>query len=182
VIKVAMALVIVGLVVISPIDWIAIFMIVVCTLGMIVAISGIPLRFVLTRLLIAEPFIIGVGLLTLFQPMGILVFLTITIKGNLCVLTMLLLSNTTPFSSLLEILERLKVPHLFISILALMYRYIFVLVDQANRMQVARRSRTMSRSRFIAWKSGAGTVGQLFVRSMERAERVYAAMTARGWQ
>jgi cobalt/nickel transport system permease protein len=180
--KVVAAVAIIVLVVLSPVNWTALFMIVVCALGVIVALSKIPLRFVLTRLLFAEPFIIGVGLLTLFQPTGVLVFLKIAVKGNICVLTMVLLSNTTPFSSLLVVLQRMKVPHLFISILALMYRYIFLLVDQANRMRIARRSRTMRRGRLIAWRSGAGIVGQLFIRSMERAERVYVAMTARGWQ
>jgi cobalt/nickel transport system permease protein len=63
-----------------------------------------------------------------------------------------------------------------------MYRYLFVLVDEAERMQRARRSRTFTRLRTHAWESRASLVGQLFVRSTERAERIYAAMCARGWR
>ena len=63
-----------------------------------------------------------------------------------------------------------------------MYRYLFVLIDEAERMQRARRSRTFTSERSHVWKSLAALVGQLFVRSTERAERIYAAMCARGWR
>jgi energy-coupling factor transporter transmembrane protein EcfT len=46
----------------------------------------------------------------------------------------------------------------------------------------ARRSRTFSRDRASVWRSSASVIAQLFVRSSERAERIYAAMCARGWK
>jgi cobalt/nickel transport system permease protein len=95
---------------------------------------------------------------------------------------MILLSNTTPFSSLLLTMKRLGVPRLLVTILALLYRYLFVLIDEAERLHRARASRTFSTSRTKKWQMLASLIGQLFVRSTERAERIYSAMTARGWK
>jgi cobalt/nickel transport system permease protein len=95
---------------------------------------------------------------------------------------MILLSNTTPFDELLRVLRRARVPALLITTLALMYRYLFVLIDETERMGRARASRTFTRQRRQAWKTLATVIGQLFVRSTERAERIYAAMCARGWK
>ncbi len=66
--------------------------------------------------------------------------------------------------------------------LALMYRYLFVLMDEAERMQRARASRTFTKPGLRSWKTLGTVVGQLFVRSSERAERIYSAMCARGWK
>jgi cobalt/nickel transport system permease protein len=95
---------------------------------------------------------------------------------------MILLTSVTPFAELLRTLRTLGMPALLITVLALMYRYLFVLVDEAERMQRARRSRTFLVRRAQAWQSLATLAGQLFVRSTERAERIYAAMCARGWR
>jgi cobalt/nickel transport system permease protein len=110
------------------------------------------------------------------------VFTGIIIRSTLCLLTMVLLSNTTPFAALLDVLRRARVPAVLITTLALMYRYLFVLVDEAERMQRARQSRTFIRQRWQIWRNLAVVIGQLFVRSTERAERIYAAMLARGWR
>jgi cobalt/nickel transport system permease protein len=65
---------------------------------------------------------------------------------------------------------------------ALMYRYIFVLIDETQRMRRARLSRTFEKRRAPSWRSASAVIGQLFVRSTERAERIFAAMSARGWR
>jgi energy-coupling factor transporter transmembrane protein EcfT len=49
-------------------------------------------------------------------------------------------------------------------------------------MQRARASRTFSAQRVTAWRSLTAIIGQLFVRSVGRAERIYLAMCARGWK
>jgi len=126
--------------------------------------------------------VLGVAVLTLFQPGGVGIFATIAVRSTLCLFTMVLLSSTTPIAELLRVLQRLHVPGLLVTTLALMYRYLFVLVDEAERMQRARFSRTFDRRRWHGWKSLGSVVGQLFVRSTERAERIYAAMLARGWK
>jgi cobalt/nickel transport system permease protein len=95
---------------------------------------------------------------------------------------MILLSATTPFSGLLRVMQRLGVPWLLVTTLALMYRYLFVLANEAERMRRARASRTFTRQRCHLWRSLGTLLGQLFVRTSERSERIYAAMCARGWK
>jgi cobalt/nickel transport system permease protein len=146
------------------------------------ALSRIPPRFLLWRLLALEPLALGVAGLAILQPHGGRIFATMLAKTTLCLLTMILLSNTTAFSALLGVMQRARVPALLVSTLALMYRYLFVLTDEAQRMRRARASRTFQPGRWWTWKTLATVIGQLFVRSTERAERIYAAMTARGWQ
>jgi cobalt/nickel transport system permease protein len=132
--------------------------------------------------LLLEPLVLGVAVLTLLRPNGWPVFLGIMMKSTLSLFAMILLSNTTPFTDLLAVLRRIHVPHILITILALMYRYLFVLIDEAERMRRARESRSPGAGRSSRWVAHAGLIGQLFVRSSERAERIYAAMSARGWE
>jgi cobalt/nickel transport system permease protein len=158
------------------------FVIVGAALLIISSLTTIPWKFVLGRLILLEPFALGIAVMALFQENGAFIFFSILTKSTLCLLTVILLSNTTPFSNLLSTLKRFGVPKLFITILALMYRYLFVLIDEAERLSRARSSRTFSDARIRKWSSMASLVGQLFVRSTERAERIYAAMSARGWK
>jgi cobalt/nickel transport system permease protein len=151
-------------------------------LASIAAASRVPVRFLLARLLLLEPFALGVALLSLLQPDGGRTFLALLIKSTLCLATLLLLANTTPFSGLLALMRRMRVPSLLVTVIALMYRYVFVVIDEAERLQRARASRAFSARRAQSWRGTAALVGRLFVRSSERAERVYAAMCARGWK
>ncbi|HUK81463.1 MAG TPA: cobalt ECF transporter T component CbiQ [Verrucomicrobiae bacterium] len=151
-------------------------------LAVVALASRVPLGFLARRLLLLEPFVVGVAVLALLQPDGDRIFLLIVTKSTLCLFTMVLLSNTTPFAELLVALRRARLPALLITTLALMYRYLFVLVDEAERMRRARACRTFAKGRFGLWKVLGTVVGQLFVRSAERAERIYAAMCARGWK
>ena len=148
-----------------------------------VMIAGrLPAAFVGVWLLTLEPVAAGVALLSLMQHDGLFVLVRILVKSNICLLAMVLLSNTTPFADVLAVLRTLRFPPLLITVLALMYRYVFLLIDQSERMARARRSRTFSGRRARRWKTAAGIVGHLFIRSTERAERIYSAMTARGWR
>lgn len=144
--------------------------------------SRIPPHALARRLLLVEPFALGVALLSLLQPNGLMVFAATLTKSTLCLFCMVLLSSTTRFSALLRVLWRIRVPALLVTTLALMHRYLFVLADETGCMMRARRSRTFTRDRFSAWRSSASVIAHLFVRSSERAERIYAAMCARGWK
>jgi cobalt/nickel transport system permease protein len=95
---------------------------------------------------------------------------------------MVLLSNTTPFAELLRVLRAAGMPALLVTTLSLAYRYLFVLVDESQRMKRARMSRTFTRRPGWTWRASATVVSQLFVRASERAERIYGAMRARGWR
>jgi cobalt/nickel transport system permease protein len=148
----------------------------------IATLSTIPAGFLIRRMLFLEIFVLGIAGLSVLQPHGLAVFTGLTVKSTLCLFTIVLFSNTTPFTDLLEMLRRWKMPALFVTLLALLYRYLFLFVDELERMRRARLSRTFSNRRSGVWHSYATIVAQLFVRSIERAERVYASMCARGWE
>ena len=153
-----------------------------CVLGLIWAISGMPLSYTLRRMLVVQFFIIGFGLLSLLVPGSRPIILAALIKSNLCVFAMLLLTWTTPFHDILRELRRLRLPSVILTTLALMYRYLPVLAEESGRMQRARASRTFSSAPGLAWRNLATIIGQLFIRSADRAERIYLAMCARGWK
>ena len=180
--KVIISLCVVAVVVVSPITKVYIFILVAIFLLFVVVRSKVPAGFIVKRILILEPFVLLVAAMTVFQEEGGVKFASIVIKSSLSLLVVILFSNTTPFSSLLQMLRRLRIPSVFITVLALMYRYIFVLIDEVERMNRARKSRTFSNESGHRWRILSMLVGQLFVRSTERAERIYAAMSARGWR
>jgi cobalt/nickel transport system permease protein len=155
---------------------------VAAVLAGLIGASGLAWPGLLKRLLWLEPLVLGVAGLMLFQPEGGAKFALALAKTNLCLLTTLLLSQTTGFSELLGVLQRLRVPWLFVTTLTLMHRYLFVLADESERMRRARASRTFTRGRRFQWQTLASVAGLLFVRAAERAERIYAAMCARGWK
>jgi cobalt/nickel transport system permease protein len=112
---------------------------------------------------------------------GLLILWNVVVKSWLSALSLILLSATTPFPRLLKGLERLGVPRVMAMILSFMYRYIFVLVDEAMHMQRARESRNFGGG--LVWRARTlgNMIGTLFLRSYERGERVYQAMLARGF-
>ena len=181
-VKLAAALALVVMVVLLPPDGRSFLGAVAVFLLAVAGLSRIPWRFLVLRLILLEPLVLGVAILALFQPGGWRLFLFLVAKCTLCLLIMVLLSNTTPFADLLRVLKAARVPALLVTTLSLMYRYLFVLVDEAQRMRRARMSRTFTTRRTRAWHALATVVSQLFIRTTERAERIYGAMCARGWK
>ncbi|MBI5818691.1 MAG: cobalt ECF transporter T component CbiQ [Verrucomicrobia bacterium] len=181
-VKLAVAIAVVLTTVLLPVSQPGCFAFVGAAVLIAAVLSRIPPAFLAKRLLLLEPIAFGVAALAFFQPGGWRVFAVVMVRTNLCLLTMILLSNTTPFADILRVLQRLRVPSLMVTTMALMYRYLLVLADEVGRMSRARASRTFAAQHRAAWWSQAGIIGQLFIRSTERAERIYAAMCARGWQ
>ena len=180
--KLVVALALVLTTVLLPRTQIAALLAVAAVLILISAASRLPAWFLLKRMLLLEPLVIGVAVLMLFQPGGVGKFAAVLLKTNLCLLATVLLSNTTPFTEMLRVLKRLRVPWMFVTTLTLMHRYLFVLADEAERMRRARACRTFTRGRRFEWSVLATVLGQLFIRASERAERIYDAMCARGWK
>jgi len=180
--KLAAALALVLTVVLVPREHWPVLLVVAAGLSAGLLGSRIPLPLLAKRLLLLEPMVLGVAGLMLLQPDGLTRCALAMGKANLCLLTTLLLSQTTPATEMLRLLQRLRVPWLFITTLTLLHRYLFVLADEAERMRRARASRTFLRGRRFQWRTLSSVVGQLFVRASERAERIYDAMCARGWK
>jgi cobalt/nickel transport system permease protein len=180
--KLGLALVIIAGTVLAPPAWTDWFVGVAALLALAAWLSRLPLFFLFRRLIMLSPFVLGVALVNALQPTGRANWRGVAVKSGLCLLTVLLVSNTTPFTQILRVLKKARVPGLLITTIALMHRYLFVLADEAERMRRARLSRTFTRGRRFHWRALGTVVGQLFVRASERAERIYDAMCARGWK
>lgn len=154
----------------------------------------IPLGLILRKVAIVSPFAIFIGI---FNPLldtarvtvlpgvtlaaGWFSFSSILLKFVLTVSTALLLIATTSFPTVCHGLRRLGVPSLFVSQLLFLYRYIFVLTEEAMRIVRARDMRSFGR-RGMGVTIFIRIAGVLFLRTVERAERIYNAMLARGFE
>lgn len=119
---------------------------------------------------------------------GLLRFMSILIRSWLSVQMAILLVATTRFPDLIHALEHLRVPAVLTTIIAFLYRYLFVLTDEVFRLLRARESRSgavagLRSGRGVLWRAkiAGGMAGQLFLRSYERSDRIYHAMIARGY-
>ncbi len=118
---------------------------------------------------------------------GTIAFASILVKAWQAVLVATILSMTTTFPDLLFAVRALRVPKVIVSIIAFMYRYIFVIADEALRLQRAREARSADPQGrgggSLLWRAKVlgGMIGSLFLRSYERSERIYAAMLSRGF-
>lgn len=142
--------------------------------------SGVSTRAIIGRLLAIVPFIALCAL-------GLLIggaferFVQIVIKSTLCVAAATWLSLTTPFSELLAALRMLRMPGIMVTMLALLYRYTFVLGEEARRMQHAFLSRCPRRLYMRDARYVGMLVGALLLRAHERADRIFMAMLSRGF-
>lgn len=118
---------------------------------------------------------------------GLMRFLTILVRTWIAVQASIILSATTPASDLLWGLNAFRFPRLIVAIIGFMLRYLFILADEALRMLRARTSRSPRLAGIkrpgLIWQSrvSGAMVGSLFLRSLERSERVHAAMLSRGY-
>jgi cobalt/nickel transport system permease protein len=161
---------------------------------LLATIGEIPVRFILRKVLLVSPFAIMIGVLNPFLDTatiavisgipisaGTVSFLSILLKFALTVSAALLLIATTSFPGVCHALRRLGLPSLFVSQLLFLYRYIFVLMEEAMRITRAREMRSVG-SRGAGIRVVARLIGTLFVRTVDRAERIYQAMLSRGFQ
>ena len=107
----------------------------------------------------------------------------LTLRVGVAISLGALLTLTTPWNDLLRALRTLLVPRLFISVLAMTYRYLTVLLQTAGEMFTARRSRTLGRATNAEGRNFVGrSIGTLFGKTLTLSEEVHAAMIARGFQ
>lgn len=161
--------------------------------------SRVPVGFALRRVAILCPFIL---MLVAMSPIydrtphvvslgpwqttiaaGWLTAANIAIKFALGVLALTALMCSTPFSLLLEAMRKLGMPKLMVLQLGFLYRYLFVLIDEAMRMRRARDFRGAAQAP-VARRLAAvgGVIGSLFLRTLERSERIQLAMSSRGFR
>jgi cobalt/nickel transport system permease protein len=166
------------------------------------AASRVPFDFFVKRVWLGIPFFAGIVVIPaiffvpgqrLFDlPLGplhlapsipgligaVLFIVRVGVSVSLAVLLVL----TTRWADLLKSLQVMRVPGLFVLILAMTYRYIFLFLHLANGLFEARKSRVVARTsggEQRRWISG--TMGNLLNRSVKMSNDVYAAMAARGF-
>lgn len=169
--------------------------------------SGLGLSMVQRRALVAIPFALAAITVIFSTPGPVLFsisvgswqlqatvpgmerFVSILLKSWLSVQMAVILAATTPFTDLMAAMRALRFPRILVAIISFMWRYIFVLVDEAMRLSRARDARSAVRPGLksggrISWRAKVvgGMAGNLFLRSYTRSERIYQAMTARGYQ
>jgi len=161
--------------------------------------SGVPRIRLLRRTLIVLPFVLPVvvflpflhGGEVLWQAQigswhltlgstGLVLVGSVAAKATLSALALGLLMATTRMSDLLRGLRKLGVPQLLTALFGFMYRYLFVLADEAQRLKAGRDVRYYGGLK-VGISSVGHMAGSLFLRSYDRAERVYGAMLLRGY-
>ncbi|MFQ6048167.1 MAG: cobalt ECF transporter T component CbiQ [Phycisphaerae bacterium] len=160
----------------------------------LLTIGAIPLGFALKQMVMVSPLVLSLAVLNpiwdsslrpfagLWVRGGWLVCGSILIKFVLGMGALVALTGTTRFADLLAGLQKLGLPRVLVTQLGLLYRYLFVLIDQAMHMRQGRDARLGSSARLgRRVRTGGAMVGVLFVRTLEQAERIHCAMQARGY-
>lgn len=147
----------------------------------LVLLAEIPAAVIFKRLLMVEPLIIGIGILNpLFDPRGWITFASIMIKCGLTVTACLVLVSTTGLDKIAQALRKLKVPGIFVLQFVLTFRYISLLIEELARM-VRAYSLRAPQQKGVRLKDSGSFVGQLLLRTYDRAQRVYDSMKLRGF-
>jgi cobalt/nickel transport system permease protein len=162
------------------------------------AMGQVPLWFAFRRVLMLCPFVLALALggvlfdrapreVTLgpwhFAAAGGWITAgNVAAKFAMGLLALTALVCTTQFSLLLEAMRKLAMPRLLVMELSFLYRYIFVLIDEAMRVRRARDFRGAARAGFGRRLAAAGSVvGAIFLRTLDRSQRIQVAMCARGY-
>ncbi len=192
--KILALLAFVLVVVSTPREWYAGFAVHLAVLGAVIALSRVPVTYLLKRLVVEVPFVVFALLipfiatgpridvlgLTVSEP-GLLAAWALLVKGTLGVLASLTLAATTEPADVLRGLERLRLPDLIVQIMGFMIRYLDVVSGELGRMLTAMKSRGCDPRRPRHWPALGRALGALFIRSYERGERVHLAMLSRGY-
>lgn len=109
--------------------------------------------------------------------LGLLVFARI-MGGFSC---MAFLALTTPMTELFSVLETFKIPKIVLEIAMMMYRYIFVFLEESINMYHAQQTRLGYQSIRNSYKSMGMLASNLFIRTWIKGERVYVSMESRGY-
>ena len=156
-------------------------------------ISGIDVKSCFYKLRIVLPLVMAVGLFNPFFDKtvvlklgnlavtgGSLSMLTLMLKGLFCLMASFLLMATTPIDNLCAALRQLHVPKMLVTLLLLTYRYVGVMTEELAVMTDAYHLRAPGQKgiHISAWGS---FLGQLLLRSMDRAQELYSSMLLRGY-
>jgi cobalt/nickel transport system permease protein len=160
--------------------------------AVLIGMADLPFVYLLRKILLVSPFVLFIGI---FNPYldreiilhigslpisgGWLSLISILLRFFLTVGAALLLIATTGFPAICMALEKLGAPKIFTVQLLMLYRYLFVLIEESIRTLRAYTLRSFSRKmRYHIFKQ---LLGNLLLRTMDRAQRIHMAMLSRAF-
>lgn len=159
----------------------------------ILILAEIPVMYLVKKLLFVSLFALMLGIanpildrkvMVIFGsweiPAGWISFASIMIRFALTAGAALLLLTTTGMYKISKGLQKVGVPQIFVMQLFFLCRYLFVLTDETSRLVKARAARSFGR-KGLGISVFNNMVSTLFMRSVDRAERIYTAMRCRGF-
>jgi len=99
--------------------------------------------------------------------------------GALC--SLLFLALTTPLSEIAGLLRQLGIPRLFVELMVIAYRQIFILLDVFSQIRTAQEARLGYSSLRRAWRSAGELAGNILIKTIVRARHNHQALLARGY-
>lgn len=159
----------------------------------LLGIAEIPFVAIFRRVLLLLPFVLGIGAFNILYDSsihivlyglpvsgGIISFVALSLKGIFTMLAAFCLIGTTSIGKIAGCLRMIRIPRVFVTQLFLNYRYIGVLIDEASRIWQGYSLRAPLQ-KGVQLKNVGSLMGQLLIRSFDRAQRVYNAMKLRGF-
>lgn len=156
--------------------------------------ADIPIRTCFYRMRIVLPLVLAVGLFNPFFDRapylqlgglsisgGVISMLTLMVKGVLCLMASFLLIATTRIDALCLSLRKLHVPSMLVTLFLLTFRYVFLMVEEVSVMSQAYALRAPGQ-KGIHYRAWGSFLGQLLLRSMDRAQELFSSMQLRGFE
>lgn len=129
-----------------------------------------------------QPGVFGIKSGVYFSAAGISTALRLTLRAGISLSFGFLLLLTTRWSHITGGLAHMHIPQVFISILNIAYRYIFVMSEIAVNMMDARKLRTVGKVKTAENRNFMGrSTAFLFIKSHYMSEEIYDAMSCRGF-
>lgn len=98
-----------------------------------------------------------------------------------CVSCLYFLALTTPLPDILEVMRTIKIPSVIIELMLLIYRFIFILLEMAGAILISQKCRLGHKDAGTSIRSAGKMLAVLLVRAYQKADRLYDAMEARGY-
>jgi len=116
------------------------------------------------------------------QGLGTAVLVVVRVGVSVSLVTLLTL--TTTWTRLLAALRALGVPRMFVLVVGMAYRYVFMLIGAVTDMYESRKARTLGRVRHdgSARRFVGASAGALVGKANHLSEEVHQAMLARGYR
>ena len=156
--------------------------------------SGVSVSTCFYKLRLVLPLVLAVGL---FNPIfdhtpllklggvvvsgGVISMITLMLKGTFSLMASFILVATTSIDKICAALRKVHCPSMIVTLFLLTYRYIAVMIDEVAIMTTAYKLRAPGQKgiHYTAWGS---FLGQLLLRSMDKADELFKSMQLRGFK